>query len=61
MQEVLDQLKSQAGLTDEQAQKSVEIMKAFVMSKVPPMFSSVVEGFFASKDGDATDILSHFS
>ena len=47
-----------AGLTDEQAQKAIEIMKGFVMSKVPPMFSAVVEGFFENKGNDANDPLS---
>ena len=58
MQEVIDQLKNQAGLSDEQAQKAIEIMKGFVMSKVPPMFSAVVEGFFEGKGNDANDPLS---
>lgn len=47
MQELIDQLKNGAGLNEEQATKSIEIMKAFIMSKVPPMFSAAVEGFFA--------------
>lgn len=47
MQELLNQLTGKAGLTEEQAQQSVAIMKEFVLSKVPPMFSAVVEGFFA--------------
>lgn len=47
MQELIDQLKNGAGLSDEQAKQSIEIIKAFIMSKVPPMFSTAVEGFFA--------------
>ena len=47
MQELVDKLKNEAGLTDEQAQKAAEIVKGFVLSKVPPMFAGVVEGFFA--------------
>lgn len=47
MQELIEQLKNEAGLTEEQATKSVEIVKAFVLSKVPPMFSGAIEGFFA--------------
>ena len=57
MEELIAQLKDQAGLTDKQAQQSIDIMKAFVMSKVPPMFSAVVEGFFENKSGDANDPL----
>lgn len=48
MQELIEQLKSEAGLTEEQATKAVEIVKGFVMSKVPPMFSGAIEGFFAN-------------
>ncbi len=47
MQELLKNLIDNAGLTEDQAKKSIEIMKEFVHSKVPPMFSSVVDGFFA--------------
>ncbi len=47
MQELLNELTGKAGLTEAQAQQSVAIMKDFVLSKVPPMFSAVVEGFFA--------------
>jgi hypothetical protein len=49
MQELLNQLTGKAGLSEEQAQQSVAIMKEFVLSKVPPMFSAVVEGFFAEE------------
>ena len=54
MQELLNKLINDAGLTDDQAQRAIIIMKEFVHSKVPPMFSSVVEGFFAS-DSDTPD------
>ena len=63
MQELINELKSSAGLSDEQAIKAIGIMKGFVMAKVPPMFSGVVESFFAGapdgKDIDVTEIGSH--
>jgi hypothetical protein len=47
MQELIQLLKDKAGLTDEQALKSVLAMKDFLSGKVPPMFSGVVNKFFA--------------
>ncbi len=63
MNELINSLKQNAGLTDAQAIKAIGIMKEFVMAKVPPMFSGVVNSFFAgapdSKDIDITEIGSH--
>ena len=47
MQDLVDKLKADAGLTHEQAIKAIEIMKEFISTKVPPMFSGVVDKFFA--------------
>ncbi len=47
MQDLIEKLKNNAGLTQEQALKSVEIMKEYIHAKVPPMFSGVVDKFFA--------------
>ncbi len=60
MQDLLQQLKENAGLTDEQAVKAVEIMKGYIQTKVPPMFSGFVDKFFAknsvSEDNDPLGI-----
>jgi len=53
MEEIITQLKDKAGLTDEQAIKSIAIMKDFILSKVPPMFSGFVDSFFAGGNKDA--------
>ena len=53
MEEVVTQLKEKAGLTDEQAMKAIQIMKEFIHSKVPPMFSGFVDNFFSA--GNNTD------
>ena len=47
MQDLIQQLKTEAGLTDEQALKAVAIMKDYIQTKVPPMFSGFVDKFFA--------------
>ncbi len=48
MEEIIAQLKDKAGLTDEQAIKAIEVLKEFIHSKVPPMFSGFVDNFFAA-------------
>ncbi len=50
MEEVIQQLKTEGGLSDAQAQKAVKIMKAYIQAKVPPMFSGFVDKFFAKNE-----------
>lgn len=57
MNEIIEQLKAKAGLTDEQARQAVLIMKDFIHTKVPPMFSGFVDNFFAETTPGDTDIL----
>ena len=47
MEDLVQQLKERAGLTDEQAIKVIATMKDYLMGKVPPMFSGFVDSFFA--------------
>jgi len=47
MDDLIQQLKDNAGLTEEQALKALETMKGYLMGKVPPMFSGFVDNFFA--------------
>lgn len=55
MQDLIEQLKTEAGLTNEQALKAVEIMKGYIQGKVPPMFSGFVDKFFAKNNTVAED------
>lgn len=48
MNELVEQLKSKAGLNDEQAQKVLETIKNFVVEKYP-MLSGAVNGMFGGK------------
>ncbi len=41
MQELIDKLKAEAGLTDEQAKKAIEAIKSFVVEKFPMMEGAV--------------------
>ena len=46
--ELIDKLKSQAGLSDEQANKVIETIKDFVVDKYP-MLSGAVNNIFGGK------------
>jgi hypothetical protein len=45
MQELIEKLKSDAGLTDEQAKKAIETIKSFVVEKFP-MLEGAVNNLF---------------
>jgi hypothetical protein len=46
--ELIDKLKSQAGLSDDQAQKVIDTIKNFVVDKYP-MLSGAVNSMFGDK------------
>ena len=41
MQELIDKLKSEAGLTDEQAKQAIETIKTFVIDKFPMLEGAI--------------------
>ena len=45
MQELIEKLKAEAGLTDEQAKKAVDAVKSFVVEKFP-MLEGAVSNIF---------------
>jgi hypothetical protein len=47
MQELIDKLKSEAGLTEEQAKQAIETIKTFVVEKFP-MLEGAVGSLFGS-------------
>ena len=47
MQELIEKLKTEAGLTDEQAKKAIETIKSFVVEKFP-MLEGAVSNLFGS-------------
>ncbi|WP_298740746.1 hypothetical protein [uncultured Chitinophaga sp.] len=51
MQELIQQLQEKAGLSAEQATKTIEVVKDFVKSKVPPFIGETVDKWFASAGG----------
>ena len=48
MQELIDKLKAEAGLTDEQAKKAIEAVKNFVIKKFPVLEGAVSNIFGGS-------------
>jgi len=48
MQELIEKLKAEAGLTDEQAKKAVQSIKNFVIEKFP-MLEGAVNNVFGSE------------
>jgi hypothetical protein len=55
MQELIKLLKANAGLNDEQAIKTVQVMRQFLDGKVPAMFRGVVDKFFADAPSEKND------
>jgi len=49
MEELIQQLMTRTGITEQQAVEAVHTMKDFILGKVPPMFSGFVDGFFSGK------------
>lgn len=49
MQELINELVEKAGLSEEDAAKSVEVMMAFVKTKVPPAFQDKIEDLVNGK------------
>lgn len=48
MQELIDKLKAEAGLTDEQAKKALESVKGFIVEKFP-MLEGAVNNLFGGE------------
>ena len=48
MQELIDQLKAEAGLTEEQAKKAIATIKSFVVEKYP-MLEGAVNNVFGGE------------
>jgi nucleoid DNA-binding protein len=47
MQELIDKLKAEVGITDEQAKKAIEAIKSYVIEKFP-MMEGAVSNLFGS-------------
>ena len=56
MQDLIEQLKEKAGLTDDQAIKAVTTIKEFIQSKLPPAMQGMVDNFMGMQ-ADKDDFL----
>ena len=56
MQELIDRLKSNAGLNDEQAIKAIEVVKQFTKEKFP-LFAGAIDKLFDKYGTDNDDFL----
>ncbi len=54
MQEIINRLKENAGITEEQATKVLETIKDFVKEKFP-MLGSAVDNMFSSANAGSSD------
>lgn len=45
MQHLIEELKTKAGLTEEQAVKSIQAMTEFIKGKLPPMMHGAIDSF----------------
>ncbi len=48
MEDLVQELKDKAGLTEEQAIKTIQTIKDYITSKLPPMFSGMVDNFLGT-------------
>lgn len=52
MQELVNELVTKAGLTQEQAEKSIEVIKNYIQSQLPPMMQGMVDNFLGQQQGN---------
>lgn len=55
MEALINELKEKAGLTEEQALKSIEVIKNFITTQLPPMMQPMVENFLGKQSTDNSD------
>ena len=57
MQDLIKQLQDKAGLTEEQAHKSLQTIKEYIQSKLPPMMQGMVDNFMGMQSADTDDFM----
>lgn len=50
MQDLINQLVEKAGLTKDQAEKSLQVIKDYIQSQLPPMMQGMVDNFLGQKN-----------
>jgi nucleoid DNA-binding protein len=52
MEELVNQLIEKAGLTKDQAEKSIFVIKEYIQSQLPPMMQGMVDNFMGQQNAD---------
>ncbi len=52
MKDLVEKLKAEANLTEEQAVKAIQTIKGFIQTKLPPMMHGVIDNFLGDNKGD---------
>lgn len=52
MDQLVQELIDKAGLTTDQAQKSIQVIKDFIQSQLPPMMQGMVDNFMGGQNND---------
>lgn len=55
MNELIQELTTKAGLSEEQAAKAIEVIKEYITNQLPPMMHGMVDGFLKQQSGGASD------
>lgn len=57
MKELIAELQSKAGLSEEQAMKALQVLTEHIKSKLPPMMQGMVDNFIGGQQPQADDFV----
>ncbi len=59
MNPLIEKLVQEVGLSEAQATRSIEVMKAYIKAQLPPVMSGMVDNFLQDKaaGGDSNDFM----
>lgn len=57
METLVQELVNKAGLTTEQAEKSIQVIKEFIQSQLPPMMQGMVDNFLGQQQSEDENVL----
>lgn len=57
MQELVNQITSRTGVSEEQAQQAISIVFSFVKDKLPEPIASQIEGYLGLQQGGAAGLM----
>ena len=57
MQDLIEQIKANAGINDEQALKTLQTIQDYIKAKLPPMMSGMVDNFLGINEQHEDDYL----